>query len=298
MNLGDFVKVLEEIRSNWNPNKIMLNVVGGEPLMRNDLENCGKTFYNLGFPWGIVTNGYLLTERRFESLVSSSMGSISVSVDGLKESHNWLRGNKDSFERALSAIRIILEKKHIVFDVITCINQKNIDELQEIKKLLIETGVKKWRIFNIFPKGRATDDPLLIITDKQFKELLEFIKSTKMEKSIDVNYACEGFLGDYENEARDGFFYCRSGINVASVLIDGSISGCLSCRGDYIQGNIYKDSFVDVWNDKFGIMRERQWMKTGICKDCKVFKWCEGNGLHLRSKKTDEPARCHYRMLE
>ena len=30
-----------------------------------------------------------------------------------------------------------------------------------------------------------------------------------------------------------------------------NIAGCLSMRSNYTQGNIYKDSFVDAWNNRF-----------------------------------------------
>ena len=71
-------------------------------------------------------------------------------------------------------------------------------------------------------------------------------------------------------------------MNVASILYDGSISGCLSIRYNYKEGNIYKDSFMDVWNNRFQKYRDRSWMKTGICENCEAWRWCEGNGMHLR----------------
>ena len=44
---------------------------------------------------------------------------------------------------------------------------------------------KYWRIFSIFPVGRAKDDPTLAVTDAQFREVLEFIKRTRKEGRID-----------------------------------------------------------------------------------------------------------------
>ena len=41
-----------------------------------------------------------------------------------------------------------------------------------------------------------------------------------------------------------------------------NIAGCLSMRSNYTQGNIYKDSFVEVWNNRFQKFRNREWMKT------------------------------------
>ena len=36
-----------------------------------------------------------------------------------------------------------------------------------------------------------------------------------------------------------------------SVMIDGSISACASIRSDLAQGNIYKDDFIDVWENRY-----------------------------------------------
>lgn len=74
---------------------------------------------------------------------------------------------------------------------------------------------------------------------------------------------------------------------MASILNDGSISGCLSIRSNYNQGNIYENSFIDVWNTQFQLYRNREWMKNGDCTSCKMWRYCEGNGMHLRDDKGD-----------
>lgn len=298
MPLADFLRVLDEIREHQDPAKVTLALTGGEPLMREDLEECGKAFRQRGFAWGMVTNGYSLTRERFEGLLDSGLRSMTVSLDGLEESHNWLRRRPDSFERALAAVELLGQTPALTSDVVTCVNQKNLGELETIKELLVDRRIKKWRLFTIFPKGRAEDDPLLDISGSQFRDLMEFIKQTRAEGRIAASYSCEGFLGPYEGKVRDTFFWCRAGVNVGSVLADGSISACPSLRGDYIQGNIYRDSFMDCWENRYQNMRDRSWTKKGCCEDCWAYKWCEGNGLHLRDEKTGKVLRCHLRMLE
>ena len=83
---------------------------------------------------------------------------------------------------------------------------------------------------------------------------------------------------------RDTFFACRAGISVGSVLIDGAISACPSIRADYHQGNIYENDFMEVWNHRFKPYRDREWMKKDECADCKYFRFCKGNGMHLRDE--------------
>lgn len=298
MPLADFLGALDQLKGMVNPNKTMIVLTGGEALLRNDLEQAGVQFYNRGFPWGIVTNGMLLSEKKLHALVNAGLRSITVSLDGLEESHNWLRGNKKSFQNAVNAVRLLPTMSNLKYDVVTCANQKNIGELGQIKDLLIGLGITNWRIFTIFPIGRAAQNEMLQLSPAGFKSVFDFIKQTRLEGKIKVSYGCEGFLGNYESEVRDNFFFCRAGINVASVLADGSISACPSLRDNFIQGNIYQDNLAAVWNMRFEKYRNRSWTKTGECATCDFYKLCEGNGLHLRNEKTGELLFCHLHRIQ
>jgi radical SAM enzyme (rSAM/lipoprotein system) len=299
MPMNDFLKVLDNITPHINPHKTMIVLTGGEPLMRKDLAQCGNEIYNRGFPWGMVTNGYGFTAARFNELLNSGLRSITVSFDGLNsETHDWLRGRNGSWERAKNAIAMIAATQGLVYDVVTCVNKRTINELEYIKKLLISLGVKHWRLFNIFPKGRAENNPLLKLSPDEFTQMMEFIKRTRKEGIIRASFGCEGFLGKYEMYVRDTPFFCRAGINVGSVLADGSISACPSMRDDYIQGNIYTDDFWTIWNERYQIMRNRSWTKTEKCAECKSYKYCEGNGLHLRNPKNNKLLLCHLDMIK
>lgn len=300
MPYQDFLKVTEQVSKVYDPHKVMIVITGGEPLMRKDLEECGKELYKQGFPWGFVTNGYALTAERFKNLLASGLRSMTISLDGFEESHNWMRGNPHSFEKAVNAIQLAVSAgDNIVYDVVTCVNQKNFGELLALKQFLINLGVKRWRIFSICPIGRAKENPLLSISNEQFRQVLDFIKANREEGILQTSFGCEGFLGDYESEVRDGFFFCRAGINIASVLADGSICACPNInREAFRQGNIYKDDFMDVWNNRFQPMRDRNWAKEGQCADCKEFSWCRGNGTHLRDVENHDVLRCHYKMIK
>lgn len=299
MPAEDYLKVAEQISKKYNPNKIMMVITGGEPLMRTDLEKIGMQLYQLGFPWGMVTNGFALSENRFLNLRNAGLRSITISLDGEETEHNWLRGHQKSYQKAIEAIETVVSMQDdIAFDVVTCINARNFDKLESIKQLLIYKGVKFWRIFTISPIGRAKENRDLHISDKQFLELMKFIESCRLEGKIIASFGCEGFLGSFEGKVRDGYYMCRAGISIGSILNDGSISACPNNDKSMSQGNIYTDDFIDVWENRYGIMRNRSWTKTGICSQCEVYDWCKGNGLHLRDLKNKTVMRCHYQMLE
>lgn len=298
MPAADFLNVLDSVRRKMDPSKITVAITGGEPIMRKDLERAGERITRMGFPWGIVSNGWALNRKRMNSLLDAGMKSLTVSLDGLEDSHDWLRGKKGSFHRAVNALHHAAESSIPIFDAVTCLTQRNVDHLSEVRDLLTGIGVKRWRLFSIFPKGRAEGQDELKLTGSQLRGVMDFITESRKAGTIHASYSCDGFLGRYEKEVRDDFMFCRAGIGVASVLIDGSISACPSLRADYIQGNIYRDDFLDVWENRFQTMRKREWTKTGVCADCRYWKWCLGNGLHLRDEKTGELIMCQLREME
>ena len=293
----DFLRVLDSIAAKTDPHKVFVVVTGGEPLMRSDLEECGKAIYERGFPWGMVTNGLAMTKERLNRLMASGLHTATVSLDGFEDEHNWMRGNPQSFDRAVKAIQHMARTPGLIFDIVTCVNRKSLPRLEEFKEFLISIGVKQWRIATIVPMGRASSSPELQLSNEDFRQVIEFIRKTRREGRIGVSYGCEGFLGNYEGEVRNHFFTCRAGITIGSVLADGSISACTSIRSDYRQGNIYENDFMEIWQNKFHPYRDRNWMKTGECADCKYFRYCKGNGLHLRDEN-GELYFCHLKRLK
>ena len=283
MPFEDFTPVLDEVRLHQPHIKTMVFTVGGEPLVRKDIIECGRTITEKGFLWGMVSNGKLIDSYMMNELSDAGLRSLAVDVDGLRDTHNWLRNDNNSFDVVYNAIGHIKKAPHLIWDVITCVNSRNISQLEEIKRMLIEAGVTKWRCFSIVPMGRAKDDNELVLSNSQYRYLMDFIVKTRMEGKIQLSYACEGYLGDYEGLVRRSHFLCSAGLTTASVLSDGSISGCLSIRSNYHQGNIYKDDFWNVWQNRFNKYRNRECMRSGECADCKVFKYCQGNGMHLRN---------------
>ena len=329
----DFLRVLDSIAARTDPHQVFVIVSGGEPLMRADLEECCEQIYAKGFPWGMVTNGLALTPERLVRLVKAGMHSVTLSLDGLEDDHNWMRGNPQSFRQVDQALTMLSRLVHqrslssgrggsgVAYDVVTCVNRRNISKLSDIHQYLVSKGVPRWRIFTVFPVGRAATDPELQLTDEQFRFVFNFIRTIRKEtsgsspcsphrggvrgglgevdeslRSLSVTYGCEGFLGNYEGEVRDHLYTCQAGVTIGSVLIDGSISACTSIRSDYHQGNIYRDDFMDVWEHRFQPYRNREWMHTGPCADCHLFRYCQGNGMHLRDSD-GHLLLCHLQRL-
>lgn len=299
MPFDDFLNAVLPFAPVNTKERATVAITGGEPTLREDLPDCGRRLRERGFAWGMVTNGWHYTRDLHSRLMSAGMGSVTVSLDGFEASHNWLRGSAQSFGKAVNAIDIIASST-LTYDIVTCVNQRNIDELESFKDFLIKHKVKAWRLFTISPIGRAADNPELRLNPGQLRRLMDFIVRSRQnnEGRIKVYFSCEAYTGDYEGKVRDGYFFCHAGINIGSILYDGSICACPNINRHFIQGNIYRDNFQDVWDNRFEAMRKRGWTKTGLCKKCRDYGNCKGGAMHLWNEKQDGIMRCIHTEME
>ena len=156
MPLADFLRVLDEqVTPHVDPPHVLIIFSGGEVLVREDLELAGREVMRRGYPWGMVTNGLALTPERFRRLREAGLRSMSVSLDGFEEQHNYIRRNPHSYERALEAARMAVRDEGLAFDVVTCVTGAMVPHLEAFRDLLIAEGVKSWSLFSIFPMGRV-----------------------------------------------------------------------------------------------------------------------------------------------
>lgn len=82
-----------------------MNFVGGEPLLRKDLESLMARAVRRGFEVTFNTNGWLVTERRARAISEAGASVVYVSLDGARpETVDRTRGRRGSFEKAVAAI--------------------------------------------------------------------------------------------------------------------------------------------------------------------------------------------------
>ena len=300
MPLEDFLGALDTIPESHRPKGFTVVLTGGEPLLRPDITTIGREIKKRGFGWSMVSNGYFYDEKMHHLLMGAGMGALTISLDGLEDSHDWMRGHAGSFQRTVRAIKTASAQRGLNFDVVTCVNRRNIRELEEIHSTLESLGTPQWRLFTIIPIGRAASDPDMILSKEEMTRLMEFITLKRKNPSgkMVTTFSCEGYLGKWESQVRDTPFFCHAGINIASVLIDGRINACPNIDRDaFSEGNIYSDNFYEVWMNGFKRFRDRDWAKRGICAQCKQFRNCLGGGMHNWHGACEEPLTCHYSLL-
>ena len=62
---------------------------------------------NLGFTWGMTSNGTLIDKETARKLRKTGLRTVSISVDGLKENHEWFRQSPGCYEKSIEAVKAL-----------------------------------------------------------------------------------------------------------------------------------------------------------------------------------------------
>ena len=300
LTLGQYRKILDDVKRDFGTKQVELDVTGGEPLLRRDFYDIMSYARSLGFRWGMTSNATLIDDRAAHRLYESGMKTISVSIDGLEKTHDSLRGMDGAFSRAMRGIDALIRHggfQHI--QITTVVNHRNFGELPELFELMRETDIDSWRVINIEPIGRALDTPELMLTDDEYRMLFDFIMDKRME-GYPVTYGCSHFLGaEYERQVRDWYFLCNAGIYTASIASNGDILACLDIerRPELVQGNILRDSLKDVWENRFSVFRSDLSDRNGKCRECEQCGFCHGGAHHSWDYDRNEQRVCFKDIL-
>lgn len=301
MKIEEYKKLLDEIKEDFDISNLQLCITGGEPLLYKDLWELTAYAKKLGFRWGMTSNGVLITKEVAHKLAECGMGTISISVDGLEETHDWFRQVPGSFQKTMDGIRNLLEEnafRHV--QITTVVHHRNYNELEEMYHLFSETGVRSWRVINIEPIGRAKDNPELMLTKEEYQGLIHFIEKHRYLGEMEVTYGCSHFLGiKHEREVRKWYFLCNAGVYTASIDNRGDMRACLDIerRPELIEGNVRKDRFKDIWEKGYQIYRS-DYRKCGKCEKCEDYKYCVGDAFHTWNFDKMEPNLCMRDMLK
>lgn len=301
LSTDEIKQAFKQIANDMDPSKILINVTGGEPLVRKDLCDVMQYANELGFHWGMTTNGILLNDENIEKLKTANMETISISIDGLEETHDLFRGVVGSYKVIINNIKKLQKAnfvKHI--QVTTVFHKENINQLEKLYNVMVDLGIDSWRLVSMDPIGRANENNNLLLDGKEIKQLLDFIKLKKNNKKLKLTYGCPGFLGlDYEKEVRKHYFYCRTGINIASILYNGDLFVCPNVPRikRFIQGNIRVDNFKDVWDNKYIEFRNKNRTICEECSKCICWDYCLGGAFHTWDFNNNKQNKCPYKMM-
>lgn len=301
----DIRAVLDEVAHAYPPESIMICLTGGEPLLHPDFFRIAQYSTQLGFSCGITTNGTLISKEVARKIADCGICSVTVSLDGLEDSHDWFRHQSGVFRRAVEGIQNLkaLRGDRPLLQTTTVIHKKNIQQMDAQLKLMVDLEVDSWRVINLEPIGRALEHQDLLLDGEEYRKLLDFIREKRYDPgiSMEVSYGCSHYLPiEYERTVRDNYYLCGSGIFVASILCNGDIYSCLDIqrRPELIQGNIRTHSFVDVWENGFEAFRKDRTEHCADCTGCPDKRYCQGDSAHTWDYDNNRPLLCLKQLLK
>jgi radical SAM protein with 4Fe4S-binding SPASM domain len=243
----------------------------------------------------MTTNATLITKDVAHKLAECGMKTVSVSVDGLPDTHDRLRGLPGGYDAAMQGIQNLIDEHAFQnVQVTTVINHENITELDALFRVMDGLDIDSWRVINLEPIGRALQWPSRMLTEEDYKTLFAFIRE-KRRAGYPVEYGCSHYLGtEYEHEVREWYFLCSAGIYVASIMANGDVGACLDIERSKktVQGNIYENSFTEIWQKRFADFRRPLSLRNEECRNCEYEKWCAGGSRHSWDYENEKQRIC------
>lgn len=297
LSTSEIKKAFLDVAQNFDAKKITIAVTGGEPLLRKDLFEVMKYASSLGFKWGMVTNGFLVNQETVKKAQDANMQTVDVSIDGIGKMHDDFRNVVGAYDKAINAVKLFAKADFLhPLRITTTVNSNNIDKLEEMYQAFSQLGISDWRLLSVDPIGRSIDNNDILLSKQQVFKLLDFIKEKRKQSKVKLTYGCAHYLGDdYEDEVRDNFFYCATGINIGTILHNGDIFVCPNVprRKELIQGNVKIDSFSKIWQTKFKIFRDKKRTACVNCEKCDSWNECLGGSFHTWDFEKKQPKICY-----
>lgn len=123
--------------------EVHVSFLGGEPWLWPHLPRVARAFRTRGLSLGVTTNGTGLNQPGAVALLQECFDELTVSLDGLQETHDRLRAWPGGHARILAALASVLERRgpNLRVRVNTVLMRDNVDEFAELCRTLARLGV-------------------------------------------------------------------------------------------------------------------------------------------------------------
>ena len=258
-----------------------VDFTGGEPLLRNDWSDIARRLRDHNITTGIVTNGTILDPKTVNKIKETGISHVAVSLDGLEQTHDFIRGKQGLFRETLQGIKNLI-KARVPTTILTTVTELNVDELPILFKMLVDIRIARWRPQPLIASGRVDKNEELLIKEETFLKLIHFFQNWG-ERAIkaDLELLRADGLGYYfESDISRGPWYgCPAGLVSVGITSDGKIKGCLSLQDNFIEGDLRQNSLWDIWfgENSFPYTRSFSKDRSGTnCTGCDKEEQCRG----------------------
>lgn len=242
-----------------NSNVMEVTISGGECLTYKGIEKIIKKLLINGIKVDVFTNALLLKnvlDKIDSDILNKSALLFYVSVDGLKSSHEQIRG-KDIFDKTIENIKYAIEKGYPVVTN-TVINKINYCDIMDMIVLLKQMGVKDVQLSNLIVQGSADNSMKISLSEQMalkekindlYKEHPEFgyIYYSEVPDSDGVRKVYSLSNGKKDFIGNDNW-KCTAGVARVTIDSNGKVYCCPFIKDSYL-GDLNKENLSEVWDN-------------------------------------------------
>ena len=250
---------------------VQLGFSGGEPLVRQDLEELVAYAQKKGFYTNLITSGMGLTESRIARLKEAGLDHIQISFQASDpEVNNALAGSKHAFEQKYAMSTLVKQYGYpMVLNFV--IHRHNIDQIEQIIQLCLELKADSVELAICQFYGWAFENRRGLLPTQEQLIRAERITNQYREKIKQENIKCKLIfvVPDYYEERPKA---CMDGWGKIFLTIapDGVALPCHAARQLPLQyPNVRETTLSNIWYESpsFNHFRGEQWMPE-LCQQC------------------------------
>lgn len=244
------------------PQMYFTNITGGEPFIRTDLKDIVRELYKKSDRIVISTNGFF-TDRIIDLCTEFPNVGIRISIEGLEETNNKIRGLQDGFNRGYTTLKKLVEMHHPDVGFGMTVQDANANDLVPLYKLSNELGMEfaTASLHNSFyfveSNNIIKDRPMVA---KNFEDLInELLKSNSPKKWFRA-YFNHGLINYIYGQKR--LLPCDMAFDTFFIDPYGDVMPCNGTKEKEVMGNLNEQSWDELWNSE---QAERVRKKVRAC---------------------------------
>ena len=258
----------------------MFILSGGEPLLRQDLEEIAAHATSKGATVVVGTNGTRLTSERIRSLQAAGVTGVAVSVDSLDPRyHDRFRHGTGALGDTLAAIERLREER-LDFVVQTSLTRGNRREIAALAAWAEERGAVSFNVYFLVSTGRG--ETMRGLTPAENEDVLRELAGLEHQYRgrMLVRSKCQPQIMRHVHETDPDSpllnygTRCPCGVHYCRITPEGKVTPCPYLP--VVAGDLRTHNFVDVWRASPVFETIRSGQVGGKCGRCEYRAVCGG----------------------
>jgi MoaA/NifB/PqqE/SkfB family radical SAM enzyme/protein-L-isoaspartate O-methyltransferase len=237
LDLETLSRVAGELR---DMGAVMVTLTGGEPLLRDDLEEIVGLFDERSCVI-VGTTGAGLTTARARRLWDRGVFGVGISVDSAnEEEHDRLRGKKGAFRIALNALQVARESG--LYPYIVAVATRDLlrpERFMSFMRFAADSGALEVHLLQPSATGKLKDQTDVLLTDAERRSILSYQRQVAERDDPPI-------LSSYIYLESPDAFGCGAGLT--HLYIDGSGEVCPCQFVPLSFGNVSREPLASILN--------------------------------------------------